>query len=57
MNAAWTTLLVALLASQDAPLKLKFQVEHFNLDTKKAAPLKADEAKSFAGELKGGGFS
>src|SRR5438552_3630678 len=52
MNAAWTTLLVALLASQDAPQKLKFQVEHFNLDTKKAAPLKADEAKSFAGELK-----
>ncbi len=39
--------------TQDAPVtKLKFQVEHLNLETKKAAPLKADEAKSFAAELK-----
>ena len=37
---------------QEAPQKLKFQVEHFNLETKKAAPLKAEEAKSFAAELK-----
>jgi hypothetical protein len=48
------TALIALLlvAPQDAPQKLKFQVEHFNLETKKAAPLKAEEAKSFASELK-----
>ncbi|HVE42133.1 MAG TPA: hypothetical protein VNM14_19720 [Planctomycetota bacterium] len=39
-------------AAQEAPQKLKFQVEHLNLETKKAAPLKADEAKSFAAELK-----
>ena len=46
-------LVLALLAAQDPPVtKLKFQVEHFNLETKKAAPLKAEEAKSFAGELK-----
>ncbi len=37
---------------QDAPQKLKFQVEHFNLETKKAVPLKPEEAKSFAAELK-----
>lgn len=45
-------LVLLLLAAQDAPQKLKFQVEHLNLETKKAAPLKADEAKSFASELK-----
>jgi len=50
MSALLSLLLVSSL--QDAPQKLKFQVEHFNLETKKAAPLKADEAKSFAGELK-----
>src|SRR5205814_8891397 len=47
--------LVAVLlccAAQESPQKLKFQVEHLNLETKKAAPLKADEAKSFAAELK-----
>jgi hypothetical protein len=37
---------------EDAPQKLKFSVEHLNLQTFKAAPLKADEAKSFAAELK-----
>ena len=45
--------LVAVLlccAAQESPQKLKFQVEHLNLETKKAAPLKADEAKSFAAE-------
>jgi hypothetical protein len=43
---------LCLAAVQDPPQKLKFQVEHFNLETKKAAPLKSDEAKSFASELK-----
>lgn len=38
--------------ADDAPQKLKFSVEHLNLQTFKAAPLKADEAKSFAAELK-----
>lgn len=41
-----------LLLAQDAPRKIRFQVEHLNLETKKAAPLKAEEAKSFAAELK-----
>lgn len=45
-------LALLLLLAQEAPRKLKFQVEHLNLETKKAAPLKADEAKSFAAELK-----
>lgn len=44
--------LLALLFLQESPQKLKFQVEHLNLETMKAAPLKADEAKSFAAELK-----
>lgn len=44
--------LLLLLAPDDAPQKLKFNVEHLNLQTFKAAPLKADEAKSFAAELK-----
>jgi len=44
--------LLLLLAADDAPVKLKFNVEHLNLQTFKAAPLKADEAKSFAAELK-----
>lgn len=43
---------LTLLAAQDAPQKIKFQVEHMNLETKKASPLKPDEAKSFAAELK-----
>jgi hypothetical protein len=43
---------VLLFAPQDQPQKLKFTVEHLNLQTMKAAPLKADEAKSFAAELK-----
>lgn len=50
-----TTLLAAFLLAadpQDGTAKLKFQVEHFNLETKKAAPLKPEEAKSFAAELK-----
>jgi hypothetical protein len=48
------TLLAVLFccAAQEKPQTLKFQVEHMNLETKKAAPLKADEAKSFAAELK-----
>ena len=46
-------LVLALQTAQELPpTKLKFQVEHLNLETKKAAPLKADEAKSFASELK-----
>ena len=44
--------LLLLLPADDAPQKLKFNVEHINLQTFKAAPLKADEAKSFAAELK-----
>jgi len=47
--------LVAVLlcvAAQESPQKLKFQVEHLNLETKKAAPLKTEESKSFAAELK-----
>lgn len=44
--------LAALLVADDPPQKLKFQVEHLNLQTFKAAPLKAEEARSFAGELK-----
>jgi hypothetical protein len=44
--------LVLLLGADDAPQKLKFNVEHLNLQTFKAAPLKADEAKSFGAELK-----
>jgi hypothetical protein len=43
---------LVLLAAQDAPQKLKFIVEHLNLETKKASPLKPDEAKSFAAELR-----
>jgi hypothetical protein len=50
MAALKVFLLVAAL--QDAPQKLKFQVEHFNLETKKAVPLKPEEAKSFAAELR-----
>ncbi len=48
------TLVAVLLcvAAQESPQKLKFQVEHLNLETKKAAPLKGDEAKTFAAELK-----
>src|SRR5882672_250742 len=46
----WLALL--LLAADDAPQKLKFNVEHLNLQTMKAAPLKAEESKSFASELK-----
>jgi hypothetical protein len=44
--------LLALLLLQETPQKLKFQVEHLNLETKKAASLKPEEAKSFASELK-----
>ncbi|MBV8880840.1 MAG: hypothetical protein JO332_12790 [Planctomycetaceae bacterium] len=44
--------LVLLVAADDAPQKLKFSVEHLNLQTLKAAPLKPDEAKSFGAELK-----
>jgi hypothetical protein len=46
--------LFALLAQDkpEAPQKLKFTVEHFNLETKKAVPLKPEESKSFASELR-----
>lgn len=44
--------LVLLVVADDAPQKLKFSVEHLNLQTFKAAPLKADEAKSFGAELR-----
>jgi len=47
-----TAVLVLALLAQDQPQKLKFTVEHFNLETKKAAPLKPEESKSFAAELK-----
>ena len=47
-----TLLVLLLLAADDAPQKLKFTVEHLNLQTMKAAPLKPDEAKSFGAELK-----
>lgn len=40
-----------LLAAQEPPRKLTFKVEHINLETKKTAPLKPEEAKSFAEEL------
>ena len=40
-----------LLAAQEAPRKISFKVEHFNLDTRKPAPLKPEEAKSFAAEI------
>jgi len=44
--------LLLLVPGDEAPLKLKFNVEHLNLQTFKAAPLKADEARSFGAELK-----
>ena len=45
-------LALLVLIPQEQPQKLKFLVEHLNLQTMKAAPLKAEEAKSFAAELK-----
>lgn len=44
--------ILAAVLCQAAPQKLKFQVEHINLETKKQVPLKPEEAKSFASELK-----
>ena len=44
--------IVLLVPADDGPQKLKFTVEHLNLQTMKAAPLKPDEAKSFGAELK-----
>lgn len=44
--------LLLALVSQEAPQKLKFQVEHLNVDAKQAVPLKPEEAKAFAEELK-----
>jgi len=44
--------LLLLLRADDGPQKLKFSVEHLNLQTMKASPLKAEEAKSFGAELK-----
>ena len=49
---AFLLLLLVPLAQDPPARKLKFQVEHLNLETKKVAPLKPDEAKSFAAELK-----
>lgn len=45
---------LTLLAQEkpEPPQKLKFTVEHLNLQTMKAAPLKPEESKSFASELK-----
>lgn len=43
---------VSFVRADDAPQKLKFSVEHLNLQTMKASPLKAEEAKSFGAELK-----
>lgn len=48
-------LVVLALLAQEKPeplQKLKFTVEHLNLQTMKAAPLKPEESKSFAAELK-----
>jgi hypothetical protein len=50
MNTVVAVLLC--VAAQESPQRVKFQVEHLNLETKKAAPLKAEEAKSFANELR-----
>jgi hypothetical protein len=41
-----------LFAVQDSPQKIQFKVEHFKIDLKQAVPLKPEEAKSFAAELK-----
>ena len=38
--------------STPAPRKLKITVEHFKIDAKQSVPLKPEEAKSFASELK-----
>lgn len=40
------------IPADDGPVKLKFSVEHLNLQTMKPTPLKPDEAKSFGAELK-----
>jgi hypothetical protein len=50
-------IVIALLAQTategtPAPRKLKITVEHFKIDLKQAVPLKPEEAKSFAAELK-----
>lgn len=52
-----STLVLLLLAQTategtPAPRKLRITVEHFKIDTKQAVPLKPEEAKSFAAELK-----
>ncbi len=43
---------LSFVKGEETPQKLKFTVEHLNLQTMKAAPLKSDEAKSFGAELK-----
>jgi hypothetical protein len=43
---------VLFFAAREEPLKIKFQVEHFNVETRKSAPLKPDEAASFAAGLR-----
>ena len=39
--------------AQAAPRKVGFRVEHFKADARQSVPLKPEEAKSFAAELKG----
>ena len=45
-------LAILLLAAQEPPRKIKFQMEHFKVDTKKTVPLRPEEAAAFAAELK-----
>ena len=52
MKLAFAVVALLLQEKPEAPQKLKFTVEHLNLQTMKAAPLKAEESKSFAAELK-----
>jgi hypothetical protein len=52
MKVAVAVLALLLQDKAEPPQKLKFTVEHLNLQTMKAAPLKAEESKSFAAELK-----
>jgi len=52
MTLAIAVLALLLQEKPEAAQKLKFTVEHLNLQTMKAAPLKPEESKSFAAELK-----
>jgi hypothetical protein len=53
MRAALAVLLLATV--QEGPQKLKFQVEHLNLETKKAAPLKSERGEVLRGRAQGDG--